>query len=138
MRQSMGQTFQNAEVPPFTEGWYTARETALGRLQAKAEMARSQVVLGTEVSELAGVHGDHSIEFVADGAGWVRRPDLINLVPRPDLASIALMEKDLMVTNNYEVPEQRQPTAPPNPPTAPPNPPMAPPNPPVAPANQPR
>ena len=36
MRQAMGQTFQNAEVPAFTEGWYTARETALGRLQAKS------------------------------------------------------------------------------------------------------
>jgi uncharacterized protein YbjQ (UPF0145 family) len=113
MRQAMGQTFQNAEVPVFTEGWYTARETALGRLQVKAEMARSQVILGTEVSELAGAHGDHSVEFIANGAGWVRRPDLINLVPRADLTTIALMEKDLMMTHNYEVPEHRQPTAPP-------------------------
>jgi uncharacterized protein YbjQ (UPF0145 family) len=114
MRQAMGQTLQNAEVPAFTEGWYTARETALGRMQAKAEMARSQIVLSTEISELAGVHGDHSVEFIADGAGWVRRPDLINLVPRPDLTSIALMGKDLMMTHNYEVPEHRQPMAPPS------------------------
>jgi uncharacterized protein YbjQ (UPF0145 family) len=113
MRQAMGQTLQNAEVPAFTEGWYTAREMALGRMQAKAEMARSQVVLGTEVSELAGVHGDHSVEFTANGAGWVHRPDLVNLVPRPDLTAIALMEQDLMMTHNYEVPEHRQPTAPP-------------------------
>lgn len=121
MRQAMGQTFQNAEVPAFTEGWYTARETAFGRMQAKAEMSRSQVVLGTEVSEKAGVHGDHSVEFMVDGAGWVRRPDLINLVPRPDLAAIALMEKDVMMTNNYEAPEHRQPMAPPNLPQAPSN-----------------
>jgi uncharacterized protein YbjQ (UPF0145 family) len=114
MRQAMGQTLRNAEVPPFTEGWYTARETALGRLQAKAEMTRSQVVLSTEVSESAGVHGDHSVQFIADGAGWVRRPDLISLVPKPDLTSIALMEKDLMMTHNYEAPEHRQPMAPPS------------------------
>lgn len=53
MRQAMGQTFQNAEVPAFTESWYTARATALGRMQAKSEMARSQIVLGTEVKEQA-------------------------------------------------------------------------------------
>ena len=116
MRQAMGQTLQNAEVPAFTEGWYTARETALGRMQAKAEMARSQIVLNTAVSELANVHGDHSVLFVADGAGWVRRPDLVSLVPRPDLTSIALMEKELMMTHNYEAPEHRQPVAPPAPP----------------------
>ena len=132
MRQSLGQTFQNAEVPAFTEGWYTARETALGRMQGKSEMARSQVVLGTEVTELAGVHGDHSVEFIANGSGWVRRPDLVNLVPRADLTTIALMEKDLMMTHNYDAPEHRQqPMAPPNQPMAPPNQPR-PPQPPVS------
>lgn len=113
MRQAMGQTLQNAEVPPFTEGWYTARETALGRLQAKAEMSRSQVILGTEVSEVAGVHGDHSVQFTANGAGWVRRPDLIPSVPRPDLTAVALMEKDLMMTHDYQMPEHRPQAAPP-------------------------
>jgi uncharacterized protein YbjQ (UPF0145 family) len=113
MRQAMGQTLQNAEVPAFTEGWYTARETALGRLQAKAEMTRSQVILGTEMAEAAGVHGDHSVQFTANGSGWVHRPDLISLVPRPDLTAVALIEKDLMMTHNYQAPEHRQPMAPP-------------------------
>ncbi|MBO0882377.1 MAG: hypothetical protein J2P17_18990 [Mycobacterium sp.] len=112
MRQAIGQSFQNTEVPAFTESWYTARELALGRMQAKAEMARSHVVLDTEVNDAGDVHGEHSVEFIAYGAGWVRRHDLIGVVPRPDLTSVALMDRELMMTSGYEVPAQHPPANP--------------------------
>ena len=101
MRQSLAQTFQNVEVQIFTESWYTARETALGRMQGKAEQSGSQLVLGIAVDEESGVHGEHAILFLARGEGWSRRDDLVQLIPEVDLTLVALMDKEVMMTAPY-------------------------------------
>lgn len=101
MRQSLSQTFQNVEVPVFTESWYTARETALGRMQSKLEQSGSELVLGITVEEEHGVHGEHAILFLAAGDGWARRDDLGQLIPDVDLTSAALMDSEVMMTAPY-------------------------------------
>ena len=101
LRQSLTQTFQNVEVPIFTESWYTARETALGRMQGKVEQSGSELVLGVTVEEESGVHGEHAISFVSRGAGWSRRDNLGQLIPEVDLTLVALMDKEVMMTAPY-------------------------------------
>lgn len=105
MRQSLKQTFQNAEVPLFTESWYTAREIALGRMQTNVEQSGSELVLGVTVEEEYGVHGEHAILFLAQGEGWSRRDDLKQLIPDVDLTTVALMDKEVMMTAHYGPPQ---------------------------------
>jgi uncharacterized protein YbjQ (UPF0145 family) len=92
LRQTFGQTFQNAEVPIFTEAWYTAREVALSRMQAQLEQHGSQLVIATDVVEHSGVHGEHTVEFRAHGTGWARKEGLAQLVPEVDLTAVSLIE----------------------------------------------
>ncbi len=105
IRQSLTQTFQNVEVPIFTESWYTARETALGRMQSNAEKSGSELVLGVTLAEESGVHGQHAILFLAEGEGWSRRDSLAHLIPEVDLTLAALMDKDVMMTAPYALPK---------------------------------
>jgi uncharacterized protein YbjQ (UPF0145 family) len=93
LRQSLGQTFQNTEVPVFTEGWYTAREIALSRLQLSLEQAGSEIVMGTNVEEFAEVFGEHTAEYRAAGEGWRRMPELGDLVAEVDLTLFSLFER---------------------------------------------
>jgi uncharacterized protein YbjQ (UPF0145 family) len=102
IRQSLTQTFQNVEVPVFTESWYTARETALGRMQGKIEQSGSELVLDVTLEEKSGVHHEHAIEFLARGDGWSRRRELAQLIPEVDLTSAALMKNELMMTAPYK------------------------------------
>jgi uncharacterized protein YbjQ (UPF0145 family) len=101
LRQTLTQTFQNVEVPIFTESWYTARETALGRMQTKLEHSGSELVQGVTVEEESGVYGEHAILFLAEGDGWSRREDLGQLIPEVDLTLVALMDKEVMMTAPY-------------------------------------
>jgi uncharacterized protein YbjQ (UPF0145 family) len=90
LRQTIGQTFQNVEVPVFTEAWYTARELAIGRLHGQLEQAGSEMIL--DVSLTSSEHAEHTTEFRATGQGWARRPGVEQHVRDLDLAAIARLE----------------------------------------------
>jgi len=102
IRQALGQTFQNTEVPVFTEAWYTAREIAVSRLQAQLEEHRAELVLGVKVEEKAEAFGEHTAEFRAFGTGWARREGISQLIPAIDLTGVALIERGLYVTGPAE------------------------------------
>ncbi|MFJ4653398.1 hypothetical protein ACIP5Y_19215 [Nocardia sp. NPDC088792] len=101
MRQSMTQTFQNVEIPVFTESWYTAREIALGRMQSSVEKSGSELVLNVSLEEQSGVHGEHAILFLAEGNGWARRDNLAQLIPEVDLTVASLTDNEVMMTAPY-------------------------------------
>jgi uncharacterized protein YbjQ (UPF0145 family) len=98
MRQALGQTFQNAEVPVFTDAWYTAREIAIARLQAQMEQHGAQLVLNMKMSMAADAFGEHTAEFRLSGSGWRHVEGLQQAVPAIDLAPDALIERGLLVT----------------------------------------
>jgi uncharacterized protein YbjQ (UPF0145 family) len=90
LRQTIGQTFQNVEVPVFTEAWYTARELAIGRVHGQLEQNGAEMIL--DVSLTTSEHAEHTTEFRVSGQGWARRPELEQHVPDLDLAVIARLE----------------------------------------------
>jgi len=98
MRQALGQTFQNTEVPIFTDSWYTAREIALSRLQAQLEEQGAHFVLSAQLDETAEAFGEHTAEFRSHGTGWARKEGISDLVPEVDLTAISLIEHGMYVT----------------------------------------
>ncbi len=94
LRQTLGQTFQNTEVPVFTEGWYTAREIALSRMQTGLEQAGSELILAANVEEFVNVFGEHTAECRAFGRGWRRMAEVRDLVSDADLTVTALIDRD--------------------------------------------
>ena len=97
MRQALGQTFQNTEVPQFTDAWYTAREIAISRLQAYLEQQGSEIVIDMEVTKEADFFGEHTVEFRVRGMGWRRLEGLSRLLPAIDLRPSAIVERGLQV-----------------------------------------
>jgi uncharacterized protein YbjQ (UPF0145 family) len=93
LRQSIGQTFANTEVPVFTEGWYTGRAIALSRLQAQVEQFGADLVLNVDVREQAEAFGEHTAEFRAVGTGWAHRPGVEQLIPDIDLTAMSIIER---------------------------------------------
>lgn len=131
MRQAFGQTFQNTEVPLFTDAWYTAREIAVSRLQAFVEQQGADTLLGMSVNMEADAFGEHTAEFRVTGHGWRRAPGLEQMIPSIDLTPEAIIARGLMVTG----PETRSVATTPAAPSAA-APPVTPP-PPATPAPQP-
>lgn len=97
LRQAMGQTFQNAEVPVFTDAWYTAREIAVAKLQAQMEQHGAQLVLNMHMAMTADAYGEHTAEFRLSGSGWRHVEGLQQAMPVIDLAPEALIERGLTV-----------------------------------------
>jgi uncharacterized protein YbjQ (UPF0145 family) len=97
LRQAMGQTFQNAEVPVFTDAWYTAREIALAKLQGEMEQQGAELVLNMKMAMTADAFGEHTAEFRLSGSGWRHVEGLQQAVPVIDLAPEALIEHGLTV-----------------------------------------
>ena len=93
MRQAVSQTFANLEVPVFTEGWYTAREIALSKLESQLQGLGAQLILNVDVQQEAEAFGEHTSEFKAVGAGWHRHPEIQQLIPEIDLVPPALVER---------------------------------------------
>ena len=93
MRQAVSQTFQNREIPIFTEGWYTGREIAISRLHSQLEGQGATLILDMNIQEEAEAFGEHTSEFKAVGMGWVHRPEVAQLVPSVDLVAPALIER---------------------------------------------
>jgi uncharacterized protein YbjQ (UPF0145 family) len=97
LRQAMGQTFQNAEVPVFTDAWYTAREIALAKLQGQMEQHGAELVLNMKMAMTADAFGEHTAEFRLSGSGWRHVEGLQQAMPVIDLAPGALIEHGLTV-----------------------------------------
>jgi uncharacterized protein YbjQ (UPF0145 family) len=74
-RQGMMQTFRqmgrNMEMPNFTQALYEARELAMGRMQAEADQAQAEGIVGARVIERSHGWGSHVIEFFSIGTGVV-------------------------------------------------------------------
>jgi uncharacterized protein YbjQ (UPF0145 family) len=98
MRAALGQSFQNSEVPIFTDAWYTAREIALARLQALLEQQGSEMILGMKIDMEADAFGEHTAEFRVSGHGWRRVPGLEQAIPAIDLTPEAIIARGLLVT----------------------------------------
>ena len=65
--QTMRQMGQNVEMPQWTQGYYDARELALGRMQAEAERVQATGVTGVEWSASEWMWGAHTLEFFTSG-----------------------------------------------------------------------
>lgn len=99
LRQALSQTFQNTEIPQFTDAWYTAREIAVSRLQSQLEQQGAQLVMAMDVHENAETFGEHTAEFRAYGSGWVRREGIAKMVPAMDATVAGLIENGVYVTS---------------------------------------
>jgi len=67
MRKSMGNFGQNVEIPVFTEALYDARELAMSRMQAEAEAAHAEGIVGVKLLSLPHRWGGHTTEFFSIG-----------------------------------------------------------------------
>jgi uncharacterized protein YbjQ (UPF0145 family) len=59
--------FRSVEMHGYTTALYKARELAMSRVQAEANVLRAEGVVGVTTSELSHVWGSHVIEFFAMG-----------------------------------------------------------------------
>jgi uncharacterized protein YbjQ (UPF0145 family) len=100
LRQALGQTFRNTEVPVFTDAWYSAREIAMSRLQGQMERQGAQLVLQIKMQTNADVFGEHTAEFRFWGHGWRYVEGLARMIPAVDLSPDALIERGLLVTGS--------------------------------------
>ena len=126
LRQALGQTFQNTEVPVFTEAWYTAREIAMSRLQGICEEQGSDTILGMNLEVEEDSFGEHTATFRIGGQGWRGVEGLAESLGPVDFMPTALLSQStkevklfadsLRVEGGRHVPT---PPPPPAPPTAP-------------------
>src|SRR3954464_6010485 len=65
--QWAGRVGRNVEMPNYTQALYAARELAMARMQAEAETAEAEGIVGVELHERSHGWGSHIIEFVAIG-----------------------------------------------------------------------
>ncbi|MGI8967638.1 MAG: heavy metal-binding domain-containing protein [Chloroflexota bacterium] len=78
------QAGQNQEMVNFTQGLYDARELAMERMQAEAESAQSEGIVGVQIQERSHGWGSHVIEFFAVGTAVIpTRAD--HQIPTPSL-----------------------------------------------------
>ncbi len=71
MFQALKQAGQNVELPNFTQALYDARELAMERMQAEAELLEAEGIVGVQLSEGNHGWGSHVIEFFAVGTAIV-------------------------------------------------------------------
>jgi uncharacterized protein YbjQ (UPF0145 family) len=67
LTQSLGQIGRNVEMQNYTQALYDARELALARMQAEAESAQAEGIIGAQVTESSHGWGSHVVEFFALG-----------------------------------------------------------------------
>ncbi|MFI1919531.1 hypothetical protein [Nocardia sp. NPDC020380] len=70
-------------------------------MQSNVEKSGAELVLDITVEEQDGVHGEHAVLFLAQGDGWVRRDNLVQLIPEVDLTTVALADHEVMMTAPY-------------------------------------
>jgi len=65
--QTLRQVGQNVEMPQWTQGYYDAREMALGRMQAEAERVEATGITGVDWAASEWMWGPHTLEFFTSG-----------------------------------------------------------------------
>ncbi len=84
LRQSLAQAGRNVEMDNYTQALYDARELALTRMQAEAEMQQAAGIVGARVDESSHGWEKHIIEFFAIGTAITEvRAD--HTIPLPTL-----------------------------------------------------
>ncbi len=84
LAQSLGQMGRNVEMQNYTQALYDARELALSRMQAEAEAAQAEGIVGAQVKESSHGWGSHVIEYFAVGTAITSISDE-HAVPKPTL-----------------------------------------------------
>jgi uncharacterized protein YbjQ (UPF0145 family) len=82
--QTLKQAGRNMEMPQFTQAVYTARELALGRMQAEAQRAQANGIVGVRTNVANHIWGEHATEFLAVGTA-IRAAPTPRELPRPSL-----------------------------------------------------
>jgi uncharacterized protein YbjQ (UPF0145 family) len=67
----IGRVGRNLEMSNYTQAIYDARELAMARMQAEAEGAEAEGIVGVELHERSHGWGSHVIEFLAIGTAIV-------------------------------------------------------------------
>jgi uncharacterized protein YbjQ (UPF0145 family) len=81
--RAMNNLGQNVELPQFTEALYDARELAMSRMQAEAELLDAEGIVGVQLLSHLHRWGGHTTEFFAIGTAVVPlRPDHQIAVPQ--------------------------------------------------------
>ncbi len=84
MLQQMSNAGMNVELDNFTQGFYEARELAMGRMQAEAERNNAVGIVGVDVTESTfNAWTPNVIEFLAIGTSIVRRKGYDHAVKPP-------------------------------------------------------
>jgi uncharacterized protein YbjQ (UPF0145 family) len=86
LMQQLSQVGRNQEMVNYTQALYDARELALARMQAEAETAQAEGIVGAQVHENSHGWGSHVIEYFALGTAVVSLPD----TPTPAVPSLVL------------------------------------------------
>jgi uncharacterized protein YbjQ (UPF0145 family) len=81
LMQTLRQAGQNVEMPQWTQGYYDAREAALGRMQAEAERVQATGITGVEWSASEWMWGSHTLEFFTSGTAVRKTSEVTPLVP---------------------------------------------------------
>lgn len=84
MMQAFNQIGRNVEMENYTQALYDARELALGRMQAEAEAAQAEGIIGAKVHEDTHGWGNHVIEYFALGTAVTAISD-DHSIPPPSL-----------------------------------------------------
>lgn len=79
--QTMKQAGRNVEMPQWTQGYYDAREAALGRMQAEAERVAATGVTGVQWAASEWMWGAHTLEFFTSGTAVRTTSEEAALVP---------------------------------------------------------
>src|SRR5205807_1811804 len=75
---------QNQEMTNYTQALYDARELAMERMQAEAEQAQAEGIVGVQIQEKSHGWGSHVIEFFAVGTAVIpTRED--HQIPAPSM-----------------------------------------------------
>jgi uncharacterized protein YbjQ (UPF0145 family) len=74
----------NTEIPQYTEALYDARELAMSRMQAEAEVLLAEGIVGVQLLSLPHRWGGHTTEFFAIGTA-VRPLRDDHVIPTPGL-----------------------------------------------------
>jgi uncharacterized protein YbjQ (UPF0145 family) len=74
-RQALGQFGRNVEMPNYTQAIYNARELALERMQADAEVVHAHGIVGVQVQQANHGWNHHVMEFFAIGTAVARESE---------------------------------------------------------------
>jgi uncharacterized protein YbjQ (UPF0145 family) len=65
--QVLGNAGRNVEIEQFTQALYDARELAMSRMQAEAEVLQAEGIVGVQLRQHSHTWGSHTTEFFAIG-----------------------------------------------------------------------